>query len=217
MFQSTRPRGTRLGNFAPNKSYCLFQSTRPRGTRPLPAKFQPFSTGFNPRVREGRDKPIGIEYCRAFSFQSTRPRGTRRSGFSISLHALAFQSTRPRGTRHGIAYIGRPHYDVSIHASARDATGSPPMPQGRHCVSIHASARDATPKLRTSVASSPFQSTRPRGTRLRSDGVHLPRYLGFNPRVREGRDAAFHALERASASFNPRVREGRDYDADDCH
>ena len=77
MFQSTRPRGTRhnslkgvsrdgkvsihasardatfsVSDLKPSKQ---FQSTRPRGTRHtiIPCKGSP--SGFNPRVREGRD------------------------------------------------------------------------------------------------------------------------------------------------------------------
>ena len=54
----------------------VFQSTRPRGTRLVLPQELSNVTGFNPRVREGRDDidfPAGLGYL----FQSTRPRGTR--------------------------------------------------------------------------------------------------------------------------------------------
>ena len=54
-----------------------------------------------------------------------------------------------------------------------------------------------------------FQSTRPRGARLRSSFV-LPHGHYFNPRAREGRDAASATFGCTRSNFNPRAREGRD-------
>ena len=99
-------------------------------------------------------------------FQSTRPRGTRRDFIRRNDGTYWFQSTRPRGTRPVIILYPFRAERVSIHASARDATGDltclyaediqfqSTRPRGTRplswfeliwtSVSIHASARDAT-------------------------------------------------------------------------
>ncbi len=122
-----------------------------------------------------------------------------------------FQSTPPRGRRlrrRG----GRPrHLHVSIHASAREATGKAAQVPARGRVSIHASAREATRPRR------PLRAGR----------------CSFNPRLRAGGDldalvspldelvVSIHASAReattaldnahnATAGFNPRLRAGGD-------
>ena len=78
-----------------------------------------------------------------------------------------FQSTRPRGTRRVWEWTTKHKDRVSIHASARDATPVAVDFLLADGVSIHASARDATaPRCMTDVPMM-FQSTRPRGTRLK--------------------------------------------------
>ena len=121
MFQSTRPRGTRLKIFMLGNTINKFQSTRPRGTRRQYGRRQSCSSGFNPRVREGRDGLFRAVRMQAFvsihasardatqslldsyrirlGFQSTRPRGTRPINLVLTGAFSKFQSTRPRGTR----------------------------------------------------------------------------------------------------------------------
>ena len=77
LFQSTRPRRTRLHREMARALELLFQSTRPRRTR-HPAAAQ----------RRGR--------C---WFQSTRPRRTRPKEVLATVDNRMFQSTRPRRTR----------------------------------------------------------------------------------------------------------------------
>ena len=144
-FQSTRPRGARLGQTVRMPLGGSFQSTRPRGAR-QPGMWQPcaptwvsihapawgatechrgiqgLSVCFNPRARVGRD---AITYARGFIdylFQSTRPRGARRGNpdrtggpDSVSIHAPAWGATRPARRRTRKAR-------VSIHAPAWGAT-----------------------------------------------------------------------------------------------
>ena len=120
----------------------LFQSTRPRGTRQAKPAAGFSAACFSPRVRAGRDyspaslqadllfqstRPRGtrphddVVSRSLFQFQSTRPRGTRPPAVAFSTCCFLFQSTRPRGTRRNPD--GRQSADnVSIHASARDAT-----------------------------------------------------------------------------------------------
>ena len=99
-FQSTRPRGARLGQTVRMPLGGSFQSTRPRGAR-QPGMWQPcaptwvsihapawgatechrgiqgLSVCFNPRARVGRDEGTLIERGVQIQFQSTRPRGAR--------------------------------------------------------------------------------------------------------------------------------------------
>ena len=166
--------------------------------------------GFNPRLRAGGDTAINERTFRAFGFQSTPPRG-RRPGDDgdlpgarvVSIHASAREATdRPQPPDRPLR--------VSIHASAREATRARPAPHLPAQVSIHASAREATrpgsgpgtsrsrfnPRLRaggdiigvvTMLAGLQFQSTPPRGRRLRSP-LCPHRYRRFNPRLRAGGD-----------------------------
>ena len=196
-FQSTRPRGTRPAAVAEDAEHgvsihasardatngiaawsytCLFQSTRPRGTRRL--------------TRRGRRMPK--------RFQSTRPRGTRLNGFVICVDTAEFQSTRPRGTR----LLENKLLVVLLLFQSTRPRGTrhePEVVRGVEEVSIHASARDATLQSGFTVDFKPFQSTRPRGTRPRS---LRSRHAGlcFNPRVRAGRDAV-RALRRQVYTF----------------
>ena len=120
---------------------------------------------FNPRVREGRDPRAHMYDRQSLPFQSTRPRGTR-----------------PRACR------GAQARQVSIHASARDATGR----------------RGSLP------AETLFQSTRPRGTR-RSSSSHIASAFMFQSTRPRGTRRARRFCSLWQARFNPRVREGRDF------
>ena len=165
MFQSTRPRGTRLGHVECDIGFAQFQSTRPRGTRHARWMWMSAisSVSIHASARDATARACGI--TAAAMFQSTRPRGTRRRLSDSCGHSLMFQSTRPRGTRRASVESGLLFRTVSIHASARDATAA----GGSSCLNI------------------PFQSTRPRGTRPAPQAQRsvIP---CFNPRVREGRD-----------------------------
>jgi len=103
-------------------------------------------------------------------FQSTRPRGARPSAIISESCSSSFQSTRPRGARHLFAVNLNLTLGVSIHAPAWGAT---------HCDPVRARpGRGFNPRARVGrdhhpgvirLYSSMFQSTRPRGARLRSD------------------------------------------------
>ena len=54
-----------------------------------------------------------------------------------------------------------------------------------------------------------FQSTRPRGARLRPS-LSRCKHLGFNPRAHVGRDKDRTHYGQGSGSFNPRAHVGRD-------
>jgi len=78
-------------------------------------------------------------------------------------------------------------------------------------VSIHAPARGATLMwwLQTSQQIR-FQSTHPRGVRLRRECRSTPVSTCFNPRTREGCDYISRDSYGQGMGFNPRTREGCD-------
>ena len=122
MFQSTRPRGTRLCSSATRQDrQCfnprvregrdpfvnltdaavpLFQSTRPRGTRrQLISTPTPMARCFNPRVREGRDSRPPAAMVSAICFNPRVREGRDYILVNACNVKIKFQSTRPRGTR----------------------------------------------------------------------------------------------------------------------
>ena len=140
-FQSTRPRGARLDDFAidfctsrfnprahagrdmlEQKSYVYptFQSTRPRGARRQYVIYFAISNCFNPRAHAGRDVTVSCLW-QCFQFQSTRPRGARHESHYQGSRYIKFQSTRPRGARPKFSTRILPSL-VSIHAPTRGAT-----------------------------------------------------------------------------------------------
>ena len=127
-----------------------FQSTRPRGARLRRRRAARPRHYFNPRAREGRDKPP-IQFTPEIAeFQSTRPRGARPNHPIPHIAASIFQSTRPRGARlkHGVLCWG--WIEISIHAPARGATAP----------------------FYAFLDISLFQSTRPRGARRANEYAH---------------------------------------------
>ena len=169
------------------------------------------SSGFNPRARVGRDANI-----RMLPVQHR----------FVSIHAPAWGAT-PRVHRR------RPVHAVSIHAPAWGATGRPGG-QGARRASFNPRARVGRDEIEiTHDTRTPwFQSTRPRGARLRSWKC-IPPTQGFNPRARVGRDLFerqmldgsvwFQSTRprgarrrrpdtdcRGTQRFNPRARVGRD-------
>ena len=123
-FQSTHPRGVRLGLFRPVFfGMTGFQSTHPRGVRPLSSSGTSIlAKGFNPRTRVGCDPAPGWGGTAAQKFQSTHPRGVRRAPCNSPCGSSMFQSTHPRGVRHAPRLRQGRLDKVSIHAPAWGAT-----------------------------------------------------------------------------------------------
>ena len=142
-------------------------------------------------------------------FQSTRPRGTRRrhdrqrAAVTVSIHASARDATGVRRVK----WITRA---VSIHASARDATSFRQAPACLSGVSIHASARDATavPVLPLHRAQVSIHASARDATSLKATIEEERKFQSTRPRGtrRQGKRSA----RRRRRSFNPRVRAGRD-------
>ena len=150
-----------MTNFRKGKK---FQSTPPRGGRRSTPFGIIFSTGFNPRPREGGD----ISYA------------CLRQMAEVSIHAPARGATCVRVKISRIS-------SVSIHAPARGATIDIYYQGDFLPVSIHAPARGATKHTQTRWSGIQFQSTPPRGGR-RNIPKHGGLESGFNPRPREGGD-----------------------------
>ena len=107
-----------------NASQCMeFQSTPPHGRRQAARhKFRQRRGSFNPRLRTGGDASR-VSLARSASSFNPRlrtggdPRATERE-----VSVILFQSTPPHGRRHGLDEQQKSPKDVSIHASAREAT-----------------------------------------------------------------------------------------------
>ena len=167
-----------------------FQSTHPRGVR-LGISYQraPENRGFNPRTRVGCDRPKrcqsygifpvsihapawGATSCNvgnvsSIEFQSTHPRGVRLDGQRVAVRYAEFQSTHPRGVRRDKAIVNAYGVFVSIHAPAWGATKANNLTLYPHMeVSIHAPAWGATDDFVAAYRDIiKFQSTHPRGVR----------------------------------------------------
>ena len=169
----------------------IFQSTRPSwgATHTLEYNFAAVSISIHaPRV--GRDQADGADCTGDLHFNPRAPCGARRSSDTISIRASRFQSMRPVwGATRIFCRTARAVF-ISIHAPAWGAT-LPACPQ-------------ACPAA--------FQSTRPRGARLRvcNNLYHL---LHFNPRARVGRDSIGITTSEADAVFQSTRPRGARLDA----
>ena len=186
-FQSTRPRGARHVTLVPDDGQYWFQSTRPRGAR-----------------RCARCLTVSPEL-----FQSTRPRGARRVHRNGNRRIIMFQSTRPRGARRdaGGCYRACPDsFNPRAHGGRDDDLLDNVV---MAFVSIHAPTGGATGDASKDIVEPLFQSTRPRGARLKHNILRLVTFC-FNPRAHGGRDCNYGETRGNYHCFNPRAHGGRD-------
>ena len=123
--------------------------------------------GFNPRSHEGSD---GFNIPFQVSEDGFNPRSHEGSDVETrqkTTKMLAFQSTLPRGERQSSSYITLQLEQVSIHAPTRGATFKPNGQNVDYIVSIHAPTRGATLHSVRKLYIRLFQSTLPRGERLK--------------------------------------------------
>ncbi len=172
LFQSTHPRGVRPGNAPSSFGPRRFQSTHPRGVR------QPLLWGNGSLIMVSIHAPAwGATTSQAHShhhqceFQSTHPRGVRRAACIAMSHFM--DCFNPR-TRVGCIFIStEPSSGLPDCFNPRTRVGCDvEVAQNiveREFVSIHAPAWGATARASADAwSSSAFQSTHPRGVRLRS-------------------------------------------------
>ncbi len=144
----------------------IFQSTLPRGERQHKG-----------HKKSGENR-----------FQSTLPRGERPDYQKAQRTEQQFQSTLPRGERRSCRRHCRQCRHISIHAPTRGATYTLMQAHKSIDISIHAPTRGATLfTYRGKSAGIKFQSTLPRGERLRSSHSNFSPF-NFNPRSHEGSD-----------------------------
>ena len=171
VFQSTRPRGARLLRIAvPSIPQSVSIHAPARGATYCLLLLLVFYLRFNPRAREGRD--LQNRVLRRIAARCFNPRAREGRDLYKSRDRRwrrEFQSTRPRGARLYISSCCICIVNVSIHAPARGATRNYACESVLSHVSIHAPARGATRHGdRPQRAGAPFQSTRPRGARLKA-------------------------------------------------
>ena len=122
-------------------------------------------------------------------FQFTPPRGRRLwHRFSSLTQENYFNSRLREGGDVDLDENEEEGDEISIHASAREATAGDLEQITEETISIHASAREAT--VRTVARNSSEKN--------------------FNSRLREGGDTAMIARECPRSYFNSRLREGGD-------
>ena len=211
-FQSTLPRGERRRNAGePGKVFIisihapargathsgitldisihLFQSTLPRGERRYGSASNPADTDyFNPRSREGSDKPRKPRIHAINYFNPRSREGSDHVGFQHALAILLFQSTLPRGER--LDYMND-KVILKSNFNPRSREGS-----DCNCTTVHKSDRNFNPRSREGSD--------------REGGEAILKCDNFNPRSREGSDLYLRLPSMLLANFNPRSREGSD-------
>ncbi len=197
VIQGFNPRsraGSDLTRVYESQVSTMFQSTLPRGERHLVIIiFISSLLCFNPRSRAGSDSTPDLDvefdgvsihapargatdYCDAqyANAQSFNPRS--RAGSDIILQKVIIEQIKvsihapARGATTHLPSQIQQMTDVSIHAPARGATRVQTLTSDKlDSVSIHAPARGATPAPGPPFdVTSMFQSTLPRGERLRT-------------------------------------------------
>ena len=122
--------------------------------------------GFNPRAREGRDCSMRFSETILSCFNPRAREGRDTAGVFRRRLSRRF-NPRAREGRDDANELNARELLVSIHAPARGATDFASWFFVRGFVSIHAPARGATFSNSANEPMMLFQSTRPRGARLR--------------------------------------------------
>ena len=234
LFQSTPPRGGRLGSRRSQRACTRRFNPRPRarGDRARPygratdqvsihapargatsvarRQLAAMLRCFNPRPRARGDDSGSTTLSRLREFQSTPPRGGRRRRRIGRMERLReFQSTPPRG--------GRP---TLTHAAQGAAQCFNPRPRARgdvaarldarpaSTVSIHAPARGATACARGSSSSGRSVSIHApaRGATTRASPSQAGRIAFQSTPPRGGRRAPSRRSVQVDRRFNPRPR-----------
>ena|GEM_PF-1882029 len=122
---------------------------------------------------------------------------------------VGFQPTPPRGRRHHALLGPGQRWEVSTHASAREATAPDPcVPVPSH-VSTHASAREATKGMPRRLICALFQPTPPRGRRPRAAAGWVGAKLLFQPTPPRGRRPPTQERGARGCVFQPTPPRGR--------
>ena len=165
----------------------MFQSTHPRGVRPEHEAVQSVKQCFNPRTRVGCDVSAIISHLSVDKFQSTHPRGVRLR--------IPYRPYRKRCRFNPRTRVGCDEVD--------DGDGE--LQRVFQCTRVGCDQF----RLCTFLAVFAFQSTHPRGVRLRfaHKPCKSPLFQSTHPR-----GVRLVAISQSPAwrSFNPRTRVGCD-------
>ena len=127
---------------------------------------------FNPRTHEGCDSLFYKLYITFHVFQSTHPRGVRP--LLLGIKSLMFVSIH--APTRGATYIIRVYTNIKSF--------NPRTHEGGDIISENADSRKLL-----------FQSTHPRGGRLRITQMSHKIHISFNPRTHEGGDCIFCKIQ----------------------
>ena len=145
-------------------------------------------------------------------FQSTHPRGVRRTKFAthvdpqhVSIHAPAWGATRRFWSRPAILRCFNPRTRVGCDQRSRNIPTRIGWFQSTHPRGVRLRWQSFRKKGKK------FQSTHPRGVRHDSGHVSTLHRGCFNPRTRVGCDAVMmKEVPHGAECFNPRTRVGCD-------
>ncbi len=169
MFQSTRPHGARPHLILPVYPRSLFQSTRPHGARlSLMVRALPVGDVSIHAPARGGDAAGCIGPAEAMEFQSTRPHGRDFTPRQVGQGPGRF-NPRARTGRDESRSLRTTGVKVSIHAPARGATPTSPLPSGRMGFNPRARTGRDSRHFNPPSADAMFQSTRPHGARRCDD------------------------------------------------
>ena len=210
MFQSTPPRGRRRWEIRGGVGIAGFNPRLRVGGDLSGETHGPRTAGFNPRLRVGGDLTSVPGLTPEQQFQSTPPRGRRPAQQAVNgLSSVLFQSTPPRGRRPSAwwAVTSPKRFQSTPPRGRRPQNGD--VHRHGFQVSIHASAWEATHRRMREILLQEFQSTPPRGRRpslSSTSSTHL-RFQSTPPR---GRRLPPLLVDTGIAGFNPRLRVGGD-------
>ncbi len=167
LFQSTHPRWVRKHNsYKPNANAVVSIHAPAMGAKWLPHTNR-LARGFNPRTRDGCERPAHSLGLHSGLFQSTHPRWVRNILVNACHGASVFQSTHPRWVRTAVSTS----CDSSACFNPRTRDG---CEHDTHAVmdcllvSIHAPAMGAKVLTVMTRLMATFQSTHPRWVRKRA-------------------------------------------------
>ena len=174
-FQSTLPRGERLGGYIALPNAILFQSTLPRGERRYKPRKHTLAGYFNPRSRVGSDRiwvwtrPQRNDFNPRSRVGSDSVKQLAAWLEEISIHAPAWGATQKGGTGNEAVYNFNPRSRVGsditpagVKSGNRKFQSTLPRGERLHFFRIY-------------ILNRGFQSTLPRGERPRSEASNITR------------------------------------------
>ena len=188
-------------------SVTRFQSTLPRGERHPLSAAPPLYPLFQSTLPRGERLAQQSELFPVSGFNPRSREGSDRKS-QAPRRRRRFQSTLPRGERPVSLQEKMKDLLVSIHAPARGATRAAGAAERVYRVSIHAPARGATSTSRHRRCSPSFNPRSREGSDA-AEGLYYDA-LVFQSTLPRGERQTVEDLVEPVGGFNPRSREGSD-------